>query len=194
MPSSESSGEARPRSGSHSLRIMDVHGRPNRVRDLLKHTRRSGLKGRSQTSKAREGSRPPWVHSHRYQHPLRSLGRPVAGWPVTSRAARVGFDGAHARARSVLALPALSRLYFRLIRGRSWVFARCREEASAQVTDGADRTRTDHRSPENRKVDGSTPSLATTLTSVDAGGSRRTHRAPSQCRLSCTQTPRQSRP
>jgi hypothetical protein len=54
------------------------------------------------------------------------------------------------------------RLYFRLIRLRSWASAGYREAAPAQVTDGADRKRTLHRSPENRKVDGSTPSLATT--------------------------------
>jgi hypothetical protein len=47
--------------GSQSLRIVDVHGRPFQVRGLLKQTRRSGLNCRSQTSKAREGSRPPWV-------------------------------------------------------------------------------------------------------------------------------------
>jgi hypothetical protein len=57
--------EAGPRSGSHlgshSLRNVDVHGRPNRVGDLLEHPGRSVLNCGSQTSKAREGSRPPWV-------------------------------------------------------------------------------------------------------------------------------------
>jgi len=53
------------RVGSHlrsqSLRIVDAHGRPNRVSDLRRRTGRSELKCRSLTSKAREGSRPPWV-------------------------------------------------------------------------------------------------------------------------------------
>ncbi len=47
--------------GSQSLRTVDVHGRPKQVGDLLKGTRRTGLNCRSQISKAREGSRPPWV-------------------------------------------------------------------------------------------------------------------------------------
>jgi hypothetical protein len=54
-----------------------------------------------------------------------------------------------------------SRLYFRLIRVRSRASASYREAASVQVTDGADRTRIHYRSPENRKVGGSTPPLAT---------------------------------
>ena len=62
----------------------------------------------------------------------------------------------------VPALPAPSRLDFRLIRLRSRAFASYREPVSTQVTDGVDRRRTLHRSPENRKVNGSTPSLATT--------------------------------
>jgi hypothetical protein len=110
--------------------------------------------------------------SHRYHHPLRPLDRPVAGWPVTSRAARVGFDDVPARSRSVPMLPTPSRLYFRLIHLCSRASASCREEAPAQAADGADRARTLHRSPENRKVDGSTPPLATTLTS----GNARLHR------------------
>ncbi len=44
-------------SGSQSPGIVDVHGRPHQVGDLLKHSGRSGLNCRSQTSKAREGSR-----------------------------------------------------------------------------------------------------------------------------------------
>ena len=47
--------------GSQAVRIVDAHGRPKPVDGLLKHAERSGLKCRSQTSTAREGSRPPWV-------------------------------------------------------------------------------------------------------------------------------------
>ncbi len=47
--------------GSQSARIVKAHGRPRPVDELLKHAGRSGLRCRSQTSKAREGSRPPWV-------------------------------------------------------------------------------------------------------------------------------------
>lgn len=42
--------------GSLSLRIVDVHGRPNRVSDQPKRTGRSVLNCGSLTSKAREGS------------------------------------------------------------------------------------------------------------------------------------------
>jgi hypothetical protein len=44
----------------------------------------------------------------------------------------------------------------------------CREDAPAQVTDGADQRRTLHRSPEKRKVGGSTALLVAPLTSVNA--------------------------
>jgi hypothetical protein len=47
--------------GSQSLTIVDARGGPKQVSDLLKHARRSELKCQSQISKAREGSRPPWV-------------------------------------------------------------------------------------------------------------------------------------
>jgi hypothetical protein len=54
-----------------------------------------------------------------------------------------------------------SRLGFRLIHVSSWASASCHEHASVQVMDGGDQSWTHHRSPENRKVDGSTPPLAT---------------------------------
>ena len=70
------------------------------------------------------------------------------------------------------------RLYFPLIRVRSWTSIRYREDPSAQVTDGVDQTRTHHRSPENRKVDGSTPPrllhLGTQRTMHSATGTRGT--------------------
>jgi hypothetical protein len=64
--------------------------------------------------------------------------------------------------RTVRSVP-WTRLFFRLIRVRSRASANGREDAPAQVTDGADQRRTLHRSPENRKVGGSTPPLATTF-------------------------------
>jgi hypothetical protein len=54
------------------------------------------------------------------------------------------------------------RLDFRLIRVRSRASASYHEAVLAQVTDGAGWRRTLRRSPENRKVGGSIPSLATT--------------------------------
>lgn len=72
------------------------------------------------------------------------------------------------RGRSVPELLVPGRLDFRLIRLRSRASASYREAVPEQVTDGPDRRRTLRRSPENRKVDGSTPSLATTLNSINA--------------------------
>ena len=84
------------RLGSQSLRIVDVHGRPDRVGDVLKHTGRSGLNCGSQTSKAREGSRPPWVQIP----PLPPTSRQDTEWPTRqtqgiqlSVSVSVSFDG-----------------------------------------------------------------------------------------------------
>jgi hypothetical protein len=60
------------------------------------------------------------------------------------------------------------RLDFRLTRLRSRASASYREAVPAQVKDGADRRRTLRGSPENRKVGGSTPPLAT-ASSWDVG-------------------------
>jgi hypothetical protein len=53
-------------------------------------------------------------------------------------------------------------LIFGLIRMRSSAFSGVRISAATQVTDGVRSRRTRITRPENRKVDGSTPSLATT--------------------------------
>jgi hypothetical protein len=51
----------------------------------------------------------------------------------------------------------MGRLLFRLLRLRSRASAGYREAVPVQVTNGADRRRTLHQSPKNRKVGGSTP-------------------------------------
>jgi hypothetical protein len=83
------------------------------------------------------------------------------GAVASANRARASLIQYRARSRSSSALPGQSRLYFRLIRIRSRASAGYHEAVPAHVTDGADRRRTLHRSPENRKVGGSTPPLAT---------------------------------
>jgi hypothetical protein len=61
-----------------------------------------------------------------------------------------------------------TRLFFRLIRDRSRAGANGREDAPEQVTDGADRRRTLHRSPENRKVGTRLHRRSPTLSRVNA--------------------------
>jgi hypothetical protein len=82
-------------SGSQSLRIVDVRGRPNRVSDLLEHAWRSGLNCGSQTSKAREGSRPPWVQIPPLPPPRRENDRRSRGHgqlPTAAVSVSVSFD------------------------------------------------------------------------------------------------------